>query len=329
MSERRGSPVIWGVRRAKTLESKITEVASIIDALAKKAEPFAGPRGSLDRDPGAVASALDALREQHEELLVANEELRAQVDELQSMEQVVYFERARAEAIFFGAPDAYVLTDSLGIIREANLAAMQLVNIPERFLVGKPFASFVDRIDSERARELVTIASQGETVEGNLRVRPRRALDSIPTAAIVTPFDKGAALFWRLRVLHATTSDDAPARDEQLEQERGARIEQEKANDAKDRMIALVSHDLRAPLNSILGWTEVLRQSDVDEPTRQKALATIERSGRAQATLIEDLLDISRITAGKLKVQRATMDLSLLVRRAVDAVRPTADAKHI
>lgn len=329
MSEGRSPPVVWGIRRAKTLETRVSEVAAVLDSLAEKAAPYSGPRDSLARDPDACSAALDTLREQHEELLVANEELRAQIEELGNLEEVVFFERARTEAIFLHAPDAYVITDSAGIIREVNLAAAHILNVPERFLVGKPLAAFVDRTEQERVRSMTTSASQGKVVEAPVRVRPRRAESTVATMTIVSAFDENAVLFWRFREARTTEPEPVPAHDELLTRERDARLQQERANDAKDRMIAVVSHDLRGPLNSILGWTEILRQSNNDETTRQKALAIIERSGHAQAALIEDLLDISRITTGKLKVQRSSLDLSTLVRRAVDTIRPTATAKHI
>ncbi len=331
MVDRRREPVVWGVRHAKSLESKVSKVATVIGALTKRAEPYGSTHATLEQDPEALAKARDTLSIQHEELLVANEILREQLEELQSIEQVVAFERSRSDAIFLDAPDPYVLTDAVGRICEVNIAAKTLFNVAEDFLLGKPIATLVERDDADTLQGMATAATSGKTAEGRVRVRPRRTPDVVFASALVSSFDQAANLFWRFRLLHepeiqtAETDGD----DEPLARERMARIEQERANDAKDRLIALVSHDLRGPLNAILGWTEVLRESDPDEATRRKALTTIERSGRAQADLIEDLLDISRISAGKLKVDRISVDLGAIARRAVDAIRPAALAKRI
>ena len=87
------------------------------------------------------------------------------------------------------------------------------------------------------------------------------------------------------------------------ERERKARDEAEEANRMKDYFLAIVSHELRAPLNAILGWTKILRTKVVDQETSQNALETIERSARSQAKLIEDLVDSARIASGKLRLE--------------------------
>ena len=88
-------------------------------------------------------------------------------------------------------------------------------------------------------------------------------------------------------------------KDELLMRERRAREELERANRAKDRFIAMLSHDLRAPLNAILGWTQLLRREVLDQTARNRAFETIERNARTQAKLIEELLDISRMVGGQ------------------------------
>jgi signal transduction histidine kinase/CheY-like chemotaxis protein len=103
----------------------------------------------------------------------------------------------------------------------------------------------------------------------------------------------------------------------------------EQANRGKDEFLATVSHELRTPLTSILGWARMLRAGDIDERGRQRALATIERNARLQAQLLEDLLDVSRISAGKLRLEMRRVDLGTVIQAAADVVRPAADAKGI
>jgi PAS domain S-box-containing protein len=115
-----------------------------------------------------------------------------------------------------------------------------------------------------------------------------------------------------------------------LVREQEARAQLEAANRAKDEFLATVSHELRTPLNAILGWTRMLRTGAVGgEEQLEHALETIERNARAQTQLIEDILDVSRIIAGKLRVQVRRFDVRDVITAAVDAVRPAAEAKEL
>jgi PAS domain S-box-containing protein len=111
--------------------------------------------------------------------------------------------------------------------------------------------------------------------------------------------------------------------------EREAREAAEAANRAKDEFLATLSHELRTPLNAMVGWTHMLRSRTLTPDKQQKALETIERNARAQAELIEDILDVSRIITGKLRIEIHPVDLQSIVDVACDAVRPAAEAKGI
>lgn len=112
-----------------------------------------------------------------------------------------------------------------------------------------------------------------------------------------------------------------------LEREQAARADAQAATRAKDEFLAVLSHELRTPLQSILGWTQMLRDRPYDECSFQKGLATIERSGRVQAQLIEDLLDVSRIVAGKLRLQQIRVNLVDVVATAIEAARAAAEPR--
>jgi PAS domain S-box-containing protein len=114
-----------------------------------------------------------------------------------------------------------------------------------------------------------------------------------------------------------------------LEGEQRAREAAEAANRMKDEFLANVSHELRTPLNAILGWARMLRTGMLDAGRVPHAIATIERSAQAQARLINDILDVSRIVTGKLRLQVAEVDLSQVITEAVDTVRPAAEAKGV
>lgn len=107
------------------------------------------------------------------------------------------------------------------------------------------------------------------------------------------------------------------------------RAEAEEANRTKDEFLATLSHELRTPLTAMLGWTRMLRMDMLDEATAAHALETVERNARVQAQLIEDLLDVSRIITGKLRLDVRPMQLLPVIEAAIDSVRPAADAKNI
>jgi PAS domain S-box-containing protein len=118
-------------------------------------------------------------------------------------------------------------------------------------------------------------------------------------------------------------------RDRVLERERVARTEAEQANRIKDEFLAVLSHELRSPLNPILGWTKLLQSGRLDAAKTEEALSTIERNAKLQSQLIEDLLDISRIMRGKLSLNSEPTDLALVISAAAETVRLAAEAKQI
>lgn len=103
----------------------------------------------------------------------------------------------------------------------------------------------------------------------------------------------------------------------------------EAANRLKDEFVALVAHELRSPLNAMLGWARILQSKQVDEATLKRAIETIERSARAQSKLIEDLIDAVRISTGKLSLEAHPVDLKKVVAAAVDIARLAAEAKQV
>ena len=114
-----------------------------------------------------------------------------------------------------------------------------------------------------------------------------------------------------------------------LMRERDLRKHAEEADRLKDEFLATLSHELRTPLTSILGWASLVRNGEVEGPNVDRALETIERNARSQARLIDDLLDVSRIITGNLRLDLRPIDLAPIVDAAIDGLRPTAGAKQI
>lgn len=297
----------------------------------RTAKLLGGPRPTLHQDPGALREALEELRNQHDELVVAEEELRAQLDELGRMGLRLEAERERYADLFERAPDAYLVTDRFGVIRDANAAAVHLFSLEIRYLRGKPISAFVEPGAVRGMNEALDTLERGVNRLVELAIRPRGG-GQIPVIAHVSLTSRGQRLLWNLReaVSHAPAlpqQDLARAlrdNEELLGRERRTREELERANRAKDRFIAVLSHDLRAPLNAILGWTQLLRREVLDQTARSRAFETIERNARTQAKLIEELLDISRMAADRIQLALAPIDSGALVQRVVEGALPRA-----
>src|SRR5215203_1457356 len=116
---------------------------------------------------------------------------------------------------------------------------------------------------------------------------------------------------------------------ELMDLEREARAAAEVTNQIKDEFLALLSHELRTPLNAIVGWTQLLKNGRLNPHESDRAIQTIDRNAKIQATIINELLDMSRIISGKLQLDLQAVDLAGVISAAIDVVRPSADAKQI
>ncbi len=191
--------------------------------------------------------------------------------------------------------------------------------------------------DEEAARAAVAGSLPVAESGAKLHVAPL-LLHELPVGALVARAAGGMSTD-TIGGLHAVTDllalslDRVRAQAERqqlLERERAARADAETANRTKDEFLAMVSHELRTPLNAIAGWTRILLRTpeNLDERTR-RGLDTIDRNVRAQTQLIEDLLDVSRIVAGQMRLEVTSVEIAQVVEAAIDAVRLTADARGV
>ncbi len=123
--------------------------------------------------------------------------------------------------------------------------------------------------------------------------------------------------------------DQRQERERLLQKERSARNEAEESSRLKDEFLAIVSHELRTPLSAIFGWSQLLLSPEIAATELQKGLETISRNARSQAQIIDDLLDMSRIITGKIRLDIHTLDLSQILEKALDSVRPAAETKGV
>jgi signal transduction histidine kinase len=149
------------------------------------------------------------------------------------------------------------------------------------------------------------------------------ALMTLLVAAVTVERRKAEDEKWRL------ASELERRRTDLLERESHARQQAEEASRLKEEFLATVSHELRTPLNAVVGWSRLLRSGKLDNDGMTHAVDVIERNAAAQRQIIEDLLDVSRIVAGKLRISTQPVDLLLVIHAAIDAVQPAAEAKEI
>ena len=154
-----------------------------------------------------------------------------------------------------------------------------------------------------------------------------KALEGGADGCLTEPVEATVLVATVRALLRARAAEDMLR--ETLEREKSAREAADSANRAKDEFLATLSHELRSPLGTILTWATLLKNSDLPAPKRKRALEAIERNARIQLKLIEDLLDVSRIVSGKMRLDLAMIDPASVVDAALDSVRPAASAKQI
>jgi PAS domain S-box-containing protein len=225
--------------------------------------------------------------------------------------------------------------DPEGRILSWNKGAEKVFGYGKEEIIGESFAILFtpeDRSNGEPERAIETAEAEDRETKRGWRARKDGSRLWVAVSIDALKDDTGE----KIGYVKVMAVEEDLAREhaetvakEALERERITRSEFEDANRSKDEFIALVSHELRSPLNAILGWTRILRQGRPDEELYQRATEIIERSARMQSQLIEDLMDTARIVRGKLRLEVHPVNLAPLIEKAMDVVRPAADAKGI
>ncbi|MBA2605771.1 MAG: CHASE3 domain-containing protein, partial [Acidobacteria bacterium] len=235
-------------------------------------------------------------------------------------------------SIFENSPDCINVLELDGTFHSMNTNGLSLMEIEDSTSFDtKLWIDYWEGDENELAYQAVQTALKGKTAhfegfcktsKGNLKwwdvsVAPVFDSKGVPRRLISTARD-------------ITNRREAEReREELFKREQAARKEAEIANRMRDEFLATVSHELRAPLNSILGWARLLEKGKLDDATSKKAITTIVRNSEAQNRLIEDLLDVSRIISGKLRLEVMTIKPINVVESALETVRPAAEAKGI
>ncbi|HEX5085392.1 MAG TPA: PAS domain S-box protein, partial [Blastocatellia bacterium] len=235
-------------------------------------------------------------------------------------------------AIVESSDDAIISTDLQGTINSWNLGAERLFGYAQAEAVGKPVTVLIPPERREEESRILESIRNGERISHYETVRRRKDGTDITISLTASPVQNRAGEVIGMSKTARDITWRKHAEDERerlLVRESDARADAEEANRLKDEFLATISHELRSPLNAILGWARLLRDPDVREKELERALEIIERNSQAQARLIEDLLDVSRIVSGKLSVQMRPVTLNSTAQGVVTDMRPSAEAKNI
>ena len=240
--------------------------------------------------------------------------------------------RARLAAIVESSDDAIIAIDLDGVIASWNQGAERLYGYTAQEAIGQPVTTLIPPERSGEEESILERLRRGERIEHFETVRRRKDGSAVDISLTMSPIKNargeviGASKIARDITERKRAEEAIRAA---YEQESAARAEAELANRLKDEFLATVSHELRSPLNSILGWARMLSEKRLDEEKSARAIEVIYNSARAQNQLIGDLLDVSRIITGKSRLEMRVVELPPIIEAAMDVVRPAADAKKI
>jgi PAS domain S-box-containing protein len=210
-----------------------------------------------------------------------------------------------------------------GRVISVNPWASRVLGYPQESLLGMNIRDgllpeYRDKFDKYLEKVITEGSAKGvmkvRTASGEVRMW--EYYNTLRTQGVETPIVRGMA-------------HDATERRQALQREKEARIEAEEANRVKDEFLSTLSHELRTPLTAIMGWSNLLLHGEVDETRQQQAIETIARNANSQCQLIDDLLEVSRIITGKLRLDFVGCELQPVIQAAAESLRPTADAKGV
>jgi PAS domain S-box-containing protein len=213
--------------------------------------------------------------------------------------------------------------DLEGRVISVNPWAARVLGYPQEMLIGMNIRDgllpeyrdeFDDYIEKLKTEGSVRGVMRVRTASGEVRLW--EYYNTLRTKGVESPIVRGMA-------------HDATERRQALEREKEARLEAEEANRVKDEFLSTLSHELRTPLTAIMGWSNLLLHGDVDASKQQQAIETIARNANSQCQLIDDLLEVSRIITGKLRLDFVGCDLQPVIEAAAESIRPAAEAKGV
>jgi PAS domain S-box-containing protein len=259
------------------------------------------------------------------------------LSERRKSEEQIRHQLALTSAVTTHLGEGLYAMDPEGRLTLMNPAAERLLGWSESELIGKPVhdVTHSKRADGKPmpAEEcpMIGVITSGTSVQVDDDVLVRKNGSSFPVSYTAAPIVGEGSVSGVVVTFRDETDrrEEERKRQELLAREQEARKEAEAASRTKDEFLATLSHELRTPLNAIVGWAHLLRSGQLDAPTAARAVETIDRNAKAQNQLISDILDVSRIVTGKLRLSMEPIQPGPAVEAALDTVRPAAEAKEI
>jgi PAS domain S-box-containing protein len=273
-----------------------------------------------------VQSSLRARRRQYQvrEHLAQREQAQKTIREAQERFRLLV-DNIKDYAIF--------MVDTQGRVASWNRGAESTLGYSSEEILGQSASCFFvseGAGDMVFAREMAEAQATGRATSTGWRTRKNGEHMYVEGVLSAVRDDEGRLLGYAKLMKDVTDKRRIEAeREHLLQSERAARGEAERSSRMKDEFLATLGHELRTPLNAILGWSQVLRRVGDTNAEVGEGLKVIERNARAQAQIIEDLLDMSSIISGKVRLEMRKVDLESVVEASVNAVRPAAEAKGV
>jgi PAS domain S-box-containing protein len=221
-------------------------------------------------------------------------------------------------ALVDSAEDAIASKDINGVVQTWNKAAERMFGYTAEEMIGRSIRTIIPRERWHEEDDVLARIRSGKSIDHFETVRQRKDGSLIEVSLSVSPIKTSTgAIIGASKIARDITSQHRLMR------------EAEEANRVKDEFLAMLSHELRTPLNAVLGYTRMLREGRLGPDRQERAIETIERNANLLAQLVADVLDVSSIVTGKVRLKMASCDLNALVQEATDVVRPSADAKGI
>src|SRR5580700_1942101 len=344
--------VMWKIRRELLEGGMAREVRELTS------QNFADPQGFIARIEEIAASdqeSFDLLElkdgrilERHSKVLTVEGQSAGRVWSFRDVTERHLAEGASRwlAAIVASSDDAIIGKNLKSIITSWNFGAERIFGYTADEMIGTSIMRLIPPDRREEELEILSRIRRGERFDHFETIRLAKDGRQLNVSITVSPIkDSTGHVVGASKVARDITerkkteealkkaAEEAEAANRErlqlLDRERQARLQGDRANRLKDEFLATLSHELRTPLNAVLGWSKILRLAKLEGEELKQGLDTIERNARVQAQIIDDLLDMSRIISGKVRLDVQRVDLPAVLNESIETLRATAEAKGV
>jgi PAS domain S-box-containing protein len=336
---------MWKVPR------QVLESGMLLEAQELTSQNFADPQGFIARIKEIVATERDSfdllelkdgrILERYSKVLSIKAQRAGRVWSFRDVTErhLAEITSHRLGAIVASSDDAIIGKDLNSIITSWNFGAERIFGYTADEMIGTSIMRLIPPDRHEEEREILSRIRRGERFDHFETIRLAKDGRQLNVSITISPIKDstgrvvGASKVARDITERKRAEEEAEMANRErlrlLASEREARLQSERASRVKDEFLATLSHELRTPLNAVLGWAKILRLGKLQGEELQQGLDTIERNARIQAQLIEDLLDMSRIISGKVRLDVQMIDLPAVLNESIETLRATAEAKGV